>query len=240
MPVFRLTSDLTFPPPWLAEDGLLAIGGDLSRERLLLAYRSGIFPWYSPGDPLLWWSPDPRTVMVPERIHVSRSLRRSLKRGDYRVTADMAFTEVIRGCAKTPRKQEQGTWITDSMEAAYIDLHRAGFAHSIESWRGEELAGGFYGVSIGACFFGESMFSRESNASKSALAVFAQQCLRWKISLIDCQMATAHLRSLGAFEVSRSEYLRTIDREIRKPTRRGAWKLDGDLPLPGSPNAGIS
>jgi leucyl/phenylalanyl-tRNA--protein transferase len=234
MPVYRLSDDLVFPPPWLADDGLLAMGGDLSRERLLLAYRSGIFPWYSPGDPILWWSPDPRMILKPEQMHVSQSLRRALKKSKFRFTADTVFPEVIRGCAKIPRKKEHGTWITSAMEAAYIDLHEAGFAHSIEVWHGDELAGGLYGVSLGACFFGESMFSREAGASKAALAVFAQQCLRWGITLIDCQVANAHLHTLGAYEISRREFLHALNVCLKSPTRRGPWTLDDDLDIPGN------
>ena len=175
MPVFLLDKDLVFPPPDLADEGgLLAIGGDLSEKRLLLAYRMGIFPWYSEGDPLLWWSPDPRLILLPEEFHVSRRLARVIRQGVFRITMDEAFGSVIRACAETPRHDQgsrgsparPGTWITGEMVEAYCRLHAAGYAHSVECWREDELAGGLYGVSLGNCFFGESMFSRASDASK--------------------------------------------------------------------------
>ncbi len=223
MPVYRLTKHLLFPPPHHAEDGLLAVGGDLSPKRLLLAYAHGIFPWYSEGEPIMWWSPDPRTILLPEEFHLSRSLKRVIKGGEYRVTLDTAFAQVISGCSTMPRKHEKGTWITPEMERAYVRLHKMGFAHSAECWQGEELAGGLYGVSLGACFFGESMFSRRPNASKVALAFLAGQVRQWGFSLIDCQLATPHLSSLGAREISRDEYLKRLRQALHAPTRRGNW-----------------
>src|SRR5208282_1320964 len=167
MPVFKLTDDLIFPPPELAErDGLLCVGGDLSEERLLLAYSMGIFPWYSDGDPILWWSPNPRLVLFPGELKVSRSLRHVLKNNIYETTMDAAFPEVIRNCAEASRKEDKGTWITAEMTDAYIQLHHSGVAHSVESWQNGELTGGLYGVALGGIFFGESMFSKKDNASK--------------------------------------------------------------------------
>lgn len=227
MPIYRLSEQLAFPPPHLAEDGLLAVGGDLRRERLLLAYANGIFPWYSEDEPILWWSPDPRMILLPDALHISRRLQRVVKQGRYRVTADTAFAAVIAACASTPRKREQGTWITPAMQAAYIDLHAAGFAHSFECWRGDTLVGGLYGVSLGACYFGESMFARETDASKVALAVATAQFLRWGIGLIDCQVANEHLDSLGAQEVPRARFLQMLYAALRHPTRRGLWRVEG-------------
>ena len=169
MPIFKLTNELIFPSPHLAEeDGLLAIGGDLSEARLLLAYSMGIFPWYSEGDPILWWSTDPRLVLFPEDLKVSRSLNQTLRKGIFNITFDEAFEEVIRNCASVHSKADGGTWITDDMMDAYIDLHHAGYAHSVESWFEGKLAGGLYGISIGSAFFGESMFAKKSDASKAA------------------------------------------------------------------------
>lgn len=226
MPVFRLTEELVFPPPHLAEDGLLAIGGDLRQERLLLAYRSGIFPWYSEGEPILWWSPDPRIILLPDEFHAARRLQRVIKQGVFRVTLDTAFEEVIRSCATAPRKGQPGTWITRAMQKAYCALHHAGYAHSIECWQNDELAGGLYGVSLGACFFGESMFSRIPNASKVALATAVAQFKRWGIGLIDCQVSNEHLSRLGAREIPRSRFLKLLEHALRAGTRRGLWRLD--------------
>jgi leucyl/phenylalanyl-tRNA--protein transferase len=223
MPIFRITDDLVFPDPRLADDGLLAVGGDLSHERLLLAYRHGIFPWYSAGEPILWWSPDPRMILLPKELHVSQRLRRTIRQGVFRVTLDTAFPEVIHACARVPRKHEKGTWITAAMTHAYIGLHHEGYAHSVECWRGNSLVGGLYGLSLGACFFGESMFSRESNASKVAIATLAAQLEQWGIDLIDCQVANPHLFRLGGREIPRDAYLVLLRQALRTPTRRGAW-----------------
>jgi leucyl/phenylalanyl-tRNA--protein transferase len=198
-----------FPPVSEAlEDppGLLAAGGDLAPERLAAAYRRGIFPWYSPGEPVLWWSPDPREVLLPAELHISRSLQRRLHRGEYRVTEDLEFAAVIAGCA-SPRTPEAGTWITPEMQAAYLELHRLGMAHSIEIWLGEELVGGLYGVATGRVFSGESMFSRRADASKVALVWLAQRCTERGFALIDCQMPSAHLRRLGSRPMPRREFL---------------------------------
>ncbi len=200
--------DIGFPDIALAEtdpNGLLAIGGDLAPERLLAAYRQGIFPWYGIGQPILWWSPAPRMVLFPEELHISRSLRRTLRREPFEVSVDQAFDAVIRACA-APREQNPGTWLVTEMIAAYNALHRAGHAHSIEVWRGAELAGGLYGIAIGQVFFGESMFSRYTDASKVALSLLAHVARDLPFRLIDCQVYTDHLASLGAREISRERF----------------------------------
>lgn len=224
MPIYRLINDLIFPPPEDAgPDGLLAIGGDLSSKRLLLAYQLGIFPWYSEGQPLLWWSPDPRLVLDPEEFHVSRRLRQVLNKGVFTVTFDEAFESVIRACASVPREGQQGTWITPEMEEAYIRLHKEGFAHSVESWLDGELAGGIYGVSLGRCFFGESMFSRKSDGSKVALARLIERLRAWKFSMLDAQVTTRHLLSLGAKEMPRAVFLKRLKEALKSPTVKGKW-----------------
>ncbi len=226
MPVFLLDKDLVFPSPDLAgEEGLLAIGGDLSEGRLLLAYRMGVFPWYSEGDPLLWWSPDPRLILLPDEFHVSRRLARVIRQGVFRITMDEAFGRVIRACAESPRADQDGTWITGEMIEAYCRLHAAGYAHSVECWREDELVGGLYGVNLGNCFFGESMFSRTSDASKAALAALVDHVKSWPFALIDCQIATPHLSRMGAREVSRKEFLRLLKRSLRGKTRRCKWTV---------------
>lgn len=200
--------------------GLLAGGGDLSPERLVEAYRRGIFPWYSPGQPVLWWSPDPREVLFPAQIHVSRSLQRHLRRGSHRITENQAFPQVVSACSE-PRTGQigagsgttAGTWITPEMQSAYCALHALGVAHSIEVWSGDALVGGLYGVRCGAVFSGESMFSRESNASKSALVWLARTALERGIGLIDCQMPSAHLRSLGSRPLPRAQFLEWLGKD---------------------------
>lgn len=226
-----LQADDPFPPVHRAlrePDGLLAAGGDLSQKRLLEAYRSGIFPWYSEGQPVLWWSPDPRMVLDPLGIVLSRSLRKRLRKNDYEIRVDTRFREVMTACAE-PRDGQSGTWITDEMSEAYAALHRAGFAHSVETWLGDELAGGLYGVAIGRVFFGESMFTRASDASKLALAHLAHQLVRWEFGLIDCQMATPHLASLGAREMPRKDFMRALSELVNYPSRTGVWRFDHDL-----------
>ena len=224
MPVYRLIDELIFPPPDHAgPDGLLAVGGDLSSERLLLAYKLGIFPWYSEGQPILWWSPDPRLVLDLENFHISRRLRQILKKGVFKVTFDNAFESVIRACATAPRRGQEGTWITPEMQAAYIRLHRQGFAHSAESWLEGELVGGIYGVSLGRCFFGESMFSYKSNASKAALATLVHRLKAWGFHMIDAQVTTEHLLSLGAKEIPRSLFLKRLEKTLGFPTKKGKW-----------------
>jgi leucyl/phenylalanyl-tRNA--protein transferase len=209
MAVFRLDKSLVFPPPQLAdEDGLLAVGGDLKTERLLLAYRSGIFPWYS-EPPILWWSPDPRFVLFPDQLKVSASMRQVLRRGVFRITYNQAFASVINRCSAIPRAGQDGTWITEEMKKAYIRLHEAGFATSVECWKDGVLVGGLYGVSIGAFFFGESMFADVSNASKAAFITFVQEHAH-EVQMIDCQVHTEHLASLGAVFISREEFLEII------------------------------
>jgi leucyl/phenylalanyl-tRNA--protein transferase len=226
MAVFRLTNDLVFPPPELAEeDGLLAVGGDLGIERLLLAYTMGIFPWYSGTSPILWWSPDPRLVLFPGELKVSRSLGQTIKRGLYRVTFDTAFERVITCCAESSRKHETGTWITKRMIDAYCRLHGAGHAHSVESWHGDELAGGLYGVALGGIFFGESMFSKRSDASKVAFVKLVEKLVKWNFTVIDCQVTTGHLISLGAREIPRSDFMKTLRGVLNILTPRGPWNL---------------
>lgn len=227
MPVFRLNARLAFPPPELAdESGLLAVGGDLRPERLLLAYSLGIFPWYSDGLPILWYSPDPRLVLESGDLVVARSLKKTLRRGRYRVTLDTAFDRVIRACADAPRPGQQGTWITDDMVGAYRRLHELGYAHSAEAWLDGELAGGLYGVSLGAGFFGESMFARADDASKVAFVTLVEQLRRWDIDLVDCQVHTEHLARFGAVEWPRERFLRRLASALEKPTRSGRWRLD--------------
>lgn len=207
-------SDSDFPDSRLAEtepNGLLAIGGDLSVTRLANAYRSGIFPWFSEGEPILWWSPDPRLLLFPEKIHVSRSLRKTLRVGDFQTTFDEAFSEVIANCATSPRQDQPGTWIIDEMIDAYIELHHHGYAHSVEVWHENKLVGGLYGVAIGSAFYGESMFSLMSNASKVALVALARKLQHASFHFIDCQMETPHLLSLGAESVPREEFLKMND-----------------------------
>lgn len=205
MPVFRLTEDLAFPHPSYAEDdGLLAVGGDLSLERLLLSYQHGIFPWFSPEDPILWWSPSPRCVLFPEKIHISRSMKRFLKKNIYQVTFNKDFPAVIERCENL-RKGE--TWITDEMKHAYIGLHKNGYAQSVEIWENDTLVGGLYGVSLGKCFFAESMFSIKINASKVAMIMLCQKLVKEEYTLLDCQMSSDHLFSMGAEEIPREQFL---------------------------------
>lgn len=226
MAVFLLDERLVFPPAELAEPGgLLAVGGDLRPERLELAYRKGIFPWYSEAQPILWHSPDPRFVLYPERLKVSRSLRSLLRRGRFRVSFDSAFERVVEGCAVIPRPGQAGTWIVEEMKEAYLALHRRGLAHSVEVWDGAELVGGLYGVAIGAVFFGESMFSRVSNSSKVGFATLVPWLLERGVRLIDCQVYTRHLESLGAEQLARRGFLALLDELVRVPTGLvGSWR----------------
>lgn len=225
MPIFSLTQELLFPPVTYAEpDGLLAVGGDLSPDRLLLAYHSGIFPWYSPGNPIFWWSPDPRFIVFPEQVYVSKSMKQVFRRNTFHVTCDRAFERVIQQCKTVARKGQEGTWITPAMQKAYIDLHSMGYAHSVEAWKGSELVGGLYGIAIGDCFFGESMFALESNASKVAFIALAKTLQRRAYQLIDCQVHTAHLESLGAEFISREKFLTYLPPHKNSPTDVGSWK----------------
>ena len=223
MPVFRLGERLLFPPPELAEDGLLAVGGDLSVGRLLLAYATGIFPWYDEGQPILWHSPDPRLVLPAGELHVGRRLERTLRSGRLRITFDADFDGVIDACARAPRPGEHGTWITREMRTAYKRLHREGYAHSAEAWLGDRLAGGLYGVSLGGAFFGESMFARAPDASKVTFVSLVRALAARGISLIDCQVTTEHLRGFGAREWPRVRFLAALAEALRRPTLRGNW-----------------
>ena len=224
MPIFILSEQLVFPAPHFATpEGLLAVGGDLSRKRLLLGYSQGIFPWFSDGEPLLWWSPDPRLVLYPEELKVSKSLKKIINQGRFHITADTAFNRVIKACASVNRKNNEGTWIVDEMIKAYSLLHEAGFAHSIEAWYQGELAGGLYGVSLGRCFFGESMFTGVSNASKAAFVRLVEYLNSFRFDLIDCQVTTKHLINLGAREIPRSRFLGQLKKSLKLPTMQGKW-----------------
>lgn len=211
--------DLSFPPLEKAmrePNGLLAAGGDLSPARLLAAYRHGCFPWYQDGQPLLWWSPDPRTVLYPDELHVSRSLRKKLRQGVFSITFDRAFSDVIEGCA-APRDHTDGTWITTPMQAAYIELHRLGAAHSVEVWQDDRLVGGLYGLAMGQLFFGESMFSRTTDASKVGFVTLVERLREWGFKLIDCQMPTQHLASFGARPIPRHVFAETLATYLDEP-----------------------
>lgn len=203
-------------------DGLLAVGGCLSPERLVKAYRYGIFPWYNAGEPILWWSPDPRLILLPEKMNVSRSLKKMLRREEFRVTVDEAFAEVLEGCAK-PRAGAAGTWITGDIKRAYLGLYHRGIAHSIEVWQGSDLVGGLYGVALGRIFFGESMFHRLSNASKIALVRLCEMLHAWNYALIDCQVRTDHLLGLGAKEIPRKDFLRLLEIHCNETASSDAW-----------------
>lgn len=222
----------SFPPPHLAmrdPNGLLAIGGDLAIPRLLRAYSQGIFPWYNPDEPILWWCPDPRSVMRPDGMLVSRSLRKSIRRSDYAVTLDRAFADVLNGCAGN-RSKSRGTWLGPDMRQAYIELHRQGHAHSVELWRDGQLIGGLYGVAVGRMFFGESMFSRADDASKMALYYLCEQLHQWNFDLIDCQISSTHLLTLGAQELDRDAFLLRLAISVRKPGSVGPWAFDIAVP----------
>lgn len=223
MPVFRLTEKLVFPDPDLAEDGLLAIGGDLSVERLLLAYRSGIFPWFGEGDPLLWWSPTERALLRPGRLHLSARTRRSLRQRPFEIRFDTAFEQVIRQCSRVPRPGQDSTWITAEMRKAYAALHRAGHAHSVEAWRDGELRGGLYGVSLGGAFFGESMFSLESEASRAALQALDARLAGWGFTMIDGQLPHEGLAGYGFQCVPRALFLEELAEALRREGRAGSW-----------------
>ncbi len=220
-----------FPPlerALMQPNGLLAAGGDLSAGRLIAAYRRGIFPWYSEGEPIMWWSPDPRMVLYPAELRVSRSLRRALRRDDYEIRVDTAFAEVMRACAD-PRPGQAGTWVSPAMISAYSLLHKHGHAHCVETWRSDTLIGGLYGVAIGHAFFGESMFSRATDASKLALVHLVRQLARWGFGLVDCQMRTAHLARLGAREIARAEFSRQLQQLVNYALEPGVWIFDRDL-----------
>jgi len=229
--MFKLSenlSDLRFPPVDLASpEGLLAVGGDLRPERLLEAYRHGIFPWYSDDQPILWWSPDPRTVLFPDKLHISRSLKRSLRPGLFSVTLDTCFGDVMRHCAG-PRQQypDGGTWITTEMFEAYTRLHELGYAHSVETWQEGQLVGGLYGVALGGAFFAESMFTCVSDASKVALVSLVRQLQTWGFQIMDCQQSSPHITALGAESIPRRDFLNHLTAALAMPERRGRWEVD--------------
>lgn len=221
--------EIAFPPVTVAlidPPGLLAAGGDLSPERLITAYRHGIFPWYSPGDPILWWSPDPRMVLIPAELKISRSLARTLRNTEYEVRFDSAFGDVIRACAAAPRDGQHGTWITEEMQQAYLRLHDLGHAHSVETWIEGRLAGGLYGIAIGGVFFGESMFSCVKDASKIALAHLCEHLQRHSFGIIDCQMKTSHLASLGARPIPRRDFIAALELLVDRGDMPGRWSQD--------------
>ncbi len=213
----------SFPPLDAAnEQGLLAIGGDLSPERLVLAYKNGIFPWYNTGEPILWWSPDPRCVIFPRRFEPSRSLRKSIRNRNYRFTLDHAFRQVVHRCAG-PRNNQTGTWISDDMHGAYCSLHRLGIAHSAEVWQQDTLVGGLYGVALGSIFFGESMFSNKTDASKVALAKLIEKLLQWNFTLIDCQVSSPHILSIGAEEIPRAAFMKRLECGLKQQQGISNW-----------------
>ena len=229
--MFRLSahpSDLRFPPVEQASpDGLLAIGGDLQPERLLEAYRHGIFPWYNDDQPILWWSPDPRTVLFPDKLHISRSLKRSLRPGLFNVTLDRCFRDVMQHCARPrPQYPDGGTWITAEMLEAYTFLHELGYAHSVETWQKGQLVGGLYGVALGGAFFAESMFTRASDASKVALVSLVHQLQTWGFLLMDCQQSSPHVTALGAESIPRRDFLDHLTAALGMTERRGRWEFD--------------
>mgnify|MGYP000462475823 CR=1 FL=1 len=220
-----LSEDLIFPSAEQSTPrGIVAIGGDLSLDRLILAYRKGIFPWYNENDPIIWWSPDPRFILRCENLKVAKSMRPIFNKKKFRITYDQAFEEVIRACSHPrPNLPEDGTWLTEEMIASYIYLHKLGLAHSIEAWKGNELVGGLYGVSLGRAFFGESMFAKESNASKAAFITMVQKLQEYDFTWIDCQIHTNHLESLGGENVSRTDFLKMLDLALEQDTLRGNW-----------------
>jgi leucyl/phenylalanyl-tRNA---protein transferase len=223
-----LSPESPFPPLSAAltePNGLLAAGGDLTPRRLIEAYRAGIFPWFNQGEPILWWSPDPRLVLFPDELKIYRSLRKLIKRHHYAIRVDSAFEQIMHACAQ-PRRGQQGTWIHPEIISAYAALHRMGCAHSVEVWIDGELAGGLYGIAMGQVFFGESMFSHVPNASKIALVHLVQQLDRWGFQMIDCQMKTAHLVSFGAREVPRKEFAQKLKELVHYPQRLGKWCFD--------------
>jgi len=225
MPIFQLTDEIVFPAVELSEpEGLLALGGDLSADRLLLAYRSGIFPWYSEDQPILWWSPDPRFVLFPDQLKISASMRRVLKSDRFRISFDKDFRSVISRCRITKRKEQDDTWITEEMLEAYCALHTAGYAHSVEVWDEDNLVGGLYGISLGKAFFGESMFAEISNASKAGFITLVQRLKLLDFDLIDCQVPTEHLRSLGAGEIQRDDFLNKLNTSMESRTTKGNWE----------------
>ena len=235
MTIFLLDEEgVDFPSPFLADSsGLLAVGGDLTVDRLLEAYRSGIFPWFSEGDPLLWWSPDPRLVLYPAAFRISKSLRRVMNKRPFNIRFDTAFKDVITACATVKRKGSGRTWITNDMIDAYCAMHDAGWAHSVEAWAEDALVGGLYGVAIGRCFFGESMFTRVSNAAKAAFVCLVNFLEQNHYKMIDCQMTTSHLLRFGAEEIPRSRFLSELEEAVAAPTEKGPWRSDDQVLMIG-------
>lgn len=225
--MYVLGEELVFPPPERAgPEGLVAIGGDVSPQRLLLAYAQGIFPWPSGELPLLWFSPDPRFVLTPKEFHLPRSLAKRARSCEWQIRADTDFETVIRECAEVPRPHQDGTWITEELVAGYIELHRLGYAHSIEAWEGDELVGGLYGVSLGRAFFGESMFTHRADASKLCFLTLVSQLADWDFAMIDCQVYTEHLARFGATNQTRNAFLKGLRSALLQPTLQGPWTLD--------------
>jgi leucyl/phenylalanyl-tRNA--protein transferase len=223
MPIFLLGEEPVFPPPELASpEGIIAVGGDLSPLRLLNAYAAGIFPWYSEGEPILWWSPDPRLVLFPGEVHISKSMKRIINKKQFHLTCDRQFEAVMKKC-RQPRPKQPRTWITDDIQEAYVQLHHMGYAHSAEVWQDKKLVGGLYGVSLGKCFFGESMFSRAANASKFAFIKFFQRLFQSGFTMVDCQVPSPHLIRLGAREIPRTEFLLLLEQGLKYKTLKGKW-----------------
>ncbi len=234
MPVFRLPGEHIFPDPRLADpSGLLAVGGDLHPRRVAIAYYMGIFPWFSEGEPICWWSPDPRAVLWPADLHIPRSLGKRIRQGRYTLTMDQAFDEVVEACARVPRPGQSSTWITPAMRRSYGALHRAGLAHSVEAWQDGALVGGLYGVAVGSVFSGESMFARAPDASKVAFACFVRQFQRWGGTCIDCQMRTEHLARFGAVTIPRSAYLEALETGRDRSIGPEQWRFDDDFVCDG-------
>ncbi|MEQ1502856.1 MAG: leucyl/phenylalanyl-tRNA--protein transferase [Myxococcota bacterium] len=232
--IFRIPTQHRFPDPTHADpSGLLGVGGDLDPERLILAYRLGIFPWYGRGQPIMWWSPDPRTVLFADEFTVPRSLGKRIRQQPFRITLDRAFEDVVLACAESERPGQEGTWITPAMRLAYVHLHALGVAHSVEAWEGDELVGGLYGVAVGRLYAGESMFARRPDASKIAFVHLVRQLQRWGYPLIDCQVHTNHLERFGAREIVRAEYLAHCARLANEPGRQGPWTFDPDFTCRG-------
>lgn len=227
MTIYRLFEEPIFPDPEEAEpDGLLAVGGDLSPQRLLTAYANGIFPWYAEESPILWWSTNPRLVLIPEEFHIPRSLRRVLNSGRFKFTMDTDFEAVIRACACCPRPDQEGTWIVEEMVEAYVMLHELGYAHSVETWLDGDLVGGLYGISLGSVFYGESMFYSAPDASKAAFATLVKQLVKWNFALIDCQQTTQHLLRFGAKEIPRFRFLAMLEEAMNTSTKEGRWHFE--------------
>lgn len=230
MPIFRLSEHIDFPPARLSRsDGLLGIGGDLCPERLILAYQKGIFPWFSEGEPILWWSPDPRLVLFPKDIRISRSLRKTIHKDRFQITVDRDFESTIRLCARPRKKESEGTWLVGEMIEAYCRLHHMGIAHSVEAWAGGRLVGGLYGIHLGKAFFGESMFSLETDASKVALVALAHHLKTYEFQFIDCQVSSRHLIKMGAVEMARDSFLHLLHDAIQEKVGPKIWDTQGFL-----------